>query len=114
MPPTDDSDSKRLLANGQPEPSAAGESCGFGLGRLPKNGAPAATAEGANFGAAEAAANGEQGAEGGAPLSGFRVFRLFNRGEGSNSKVFGCCVKNDEFVHCGPEFGAKKLVWASS
>ena len=63
-PLMDGGDGERLLANGQSEPSAAGESCGFGLGRLPRSGATAATAEGANFGAAEAAANGEQGAEG--------------------------------------------------
>ena len=45
------------------------------------------------------------------PLSGFRdVSRLLNRGEGSNSKVFRCCVKNDEFVCCGMEFGTKNLV----
>ena len=63
MPPPYD-DGKRLSANGQPEPSAVGESCGFGLGRLPKSGATAATTEGAYFGDAEAAANGEQGAKG--------------------------------------------------
>ena len=92
MPPPYD-DGKRLSANGQPEPSAVGESCGFGLGRLPRNGATAATAEEANFGAAEAAVNGEQGAKGGeTPLCIFHVFRLFNRGEGSNFKVFGCLV----------------------
>ena len=70
-PPTDGGDGKPLTANGHPVPSTAGRSCGFELGRLPRNGATAAMAEGVKFGAAEAVVNGEQGT-GGATA----IFRL--------------------------------------
>ena len=63
-PPTDDGDGERLSANGQPAPSTTGGSCGFAIGRLRRRGATALTAEGSNFGAAEAATNGEYGAKG--------------------------------------------------
>ena len=74
-------------------------------------------AEGPNFGAAEAAANGEQvagGAGNGTIVAGFWYFRLFKRREESNLKVFRRRVKNGQFVRYAWSFGAKKQVWISN
>ena len=71
------------------------------------------TVESANFWAAEAAVNKEKGAGGGeGAIDRFWCFLLFKRRERSNSKVFGCCAKNGEFVSCGWNFVATEQIFA--